>query len=472
MRELAGALGVIIGLLGLFALDRFRRARTSQALWIPVTWLFIAGSRPISLWLSADPADFTDRNLDGSPFDRNIFAVLIAAALIVLVMRRRKVGTLLRANGPILLFLLYCGASVLWSDFPDVAFKRWIRALGDIAMVLVVLTDPHSSAAVKGFLARTGFLILPFSALADMARAFIGRGYRYGLTTNKNMFGLVAMVLGLAAVWRFLTILRDGEREGRTRRLIAHGSLVAMAMWCLWTANSVTSTACFLVGSTLIVLTNRWALARKPAVVHLVVASLVFLALYATILDPNVGIVSTMGKDPTLTGRTEIWPVVIAMNPSPWLGAGFESFWMGSRLTKLGNIFPWRPNEAHNGYIEVYLNLGWTGLTLLAVVMVTGYRKIVRRFRQDRDTGSLMLAYFVVVVVYNLTEAGFRIFNPVWIVFLLSIAAVFKSQPENAMSQPATTVSRTFPKPGLSCRNAYSAVGEVDIERCLYACNS
>jgi exopolysaccharide production protein ExoQ len=426
MMQLAGALVVIIGLLGLFALDRLRRARTSQALWIPVAWLFIAGSRQVSLWLSADPLDFTDRNLDGSPFDRNIFAVLIAAALIVLIARRRKVGTLLRANGPILLFLLFCGASVLWSDFPDVAFKRWIRALGDIAMVLVVLTDPDSSAAVKGFLARTSFLILPFSVLADMGRGFIGRGYRYGLTTNKNTFGLIGMVLGLTAVWRFLTILRHGEREGSTRRLIAHGSLVAMAMWCLWTANSLTSTACFLLGSTLIVLTNRWALARKPAVVHLVVASLIFLALYATILNPNVGIVSTMGKDPTLTGRTELWSAVIAMNPSPWFGAGFESFWMGSRLTKLGNIFVWRPNEAHNGYIEVYLNLGWTGVILLAVVMMTGYRKIVRGFRQDRDTGSLMLAYFFVAVIYSLTEAGFRIFSPVWITLLVAIIGVPK----------------------------------------------
>jgi exopolysaccharide production protein ExoQ len=446
-------------------LDRDRRARISKALWIPVAWLFIASSRPVSLWLSKDPTDFHDRNLEGSPLDRNVFTALIVAALIVLVMRRTKVGALLRANGPILLFLLYCGLSIFWSDFPDVAFKRWIRALGDIAMVLVVLTEPDSSAAVKGFFARTGFLILPFSALADIGRAFLGRGYRYGLTTNKNMFGLAAMVLGLAAVWRFLMILRGGARESSTGRVIAHGSLVAMAMWCLWSANSVTSTACFFLGIILIVLTSRWALARKPAIVYLVVALLVFLALYISIINPDVGIVSTMGKDPTLTGRTEIWPVVIAMNPSPWFGAGFESFWMGSRLSKLWSIFPWSPNEAHNGYIEVYLNLGWTGLTLLAVVMVTGFRRVVRGIRQDRDASSFRLAYFVVVVVYNLTEAGFRIFDPVWIVFLLSIAADFKPQPENAKSQTAYAVSRTFPKPGLSCRDADSAVGEADIER-------
>jgi O-antigen ligase len=471
MTQLVGAFVVIIGLLGLFALDRFRRAQTSEALWIPVVWLFIAGSRPLSFWLFPGMGDTTDRYIEGSPFDRNVLTVLIVAALMVLIARGSRVGTLLRANGPILLFLFYCGLSILWSDYPDVAFKRWIRVVGDIAMVLVVLTDPSPSAAVKGLLARTGFAIVPLSILFDIGRAAAGREYHLGLTTNKNMFGQISMILGLGAVWRFLAIFQGGERKGHTRRLVAYGSIVVMALWCLWTANSATSAACFLVGSTLLAVTRRWGFDRKPTVVHLVVASLVFLALYATILNPNVGIASAMGKDPTLTGRTEIWSVVIAMNPSPWIGAGFESFWLGSRLTKLRDMYVWHPNEAHNGYIEVYLNLGWIGLSLLAVVLVRGYQRVVRGGRQDTDTGSLMLAYFVVAVIYSLTEAGFRMFSPVWIVFLLSVAAVFKSPPENSLSQPATTVSRTFPMPGLSRRDAYSAMGKVDIKRRLYACN-
>jgi O-antigen ligase len=471
MIQLAGAVVVIIGLLGLFALDRVRGAQMSGALWIPVVWLLIAGSRPVSHWLIPGMGDTTDRYLEGSPFDRNVLTMLIVAALIVLIARGRRVGTLLRANGPILLFLFYCGLSILWSDFPDVAFKRWIRVVGDIAMVLVVLTDPSPSAAIKGLLARTGFVIVPLSILFDIWRGSTGREYHLGLTANKNMFGQISMILGLGAVWRFLSIFEGGERRGHTRRLVAHGSILAMALWCLLTANSATSTACFFVGSALIAVTRRWALARKPAVVHLVVASLVFLALYATILNPNVGIASAMGKDPTLTGRTDVWLTVIGMAPDPWFGAGFESFWLGSRLTKLWNMFVWRPNEAHNGYIEVYLNLGWIGLSLLSVVLVTGYRRVVSGVRQDTDTGSLRLAYFVVAVIYSLTEAGFRMFSPVWIVFLLSIAAVFKSQPENAMSQSATTVSRTFPMPGLTRRGAYSAVREVDIETNRNACN-
>jgi O-antigen ligase len=389
-------------------------------------------------------ADTTDRYLEGSPIDRNIFTVLILAAMIVLVLRGWKVGKLLRANVPILLFLLYCGLSVTWSDFPEVALKRWIRVVGDISMVLVVLTDPKPVAAVESFLSRTGFAIIPLSILFDLARGLSGRGWHYGVTLNKNMYGVISMILGLGAVWRFLTIYLGGKHEGRARGLLVHGAIIAMALCCLWSANSTTSMACFLLGTTLIVLLMRWSLARKPAFLHFAMASLVFLAVYASVLNPDLGIVSAMGKDPTLTGRTDLWPSLIAMTHNSWFGAGFESFWLGPRLTALWNIFVWHPNEAHNGYLEVYLNLGWTGVILLAVVLVTGYKRIARGLRQDMTTNSLWLAYFVVAIIYCLTEAGFRVFSPMWIVFLLSITASFNAQSENTKSYSATTASSNF----------------------------
>jgi len=422
-------------------------ARPSKALWIPIIWLFIAGSRPVSLWLDLRAGDLTDRNIEGSPFDRNLFTALIVAALVVLVARGwKQVGPLLRTNGPILLFIVYCGISICWSDFSDVAFKRWIRAVGDVAMVLVVLTDAVPRAAVRAFLERTSVVLLPASILFDLWRGGVGRQYHFGLTQNKNMFGAISMVLGLGALWRLFGILQSGERKGRRKKLIVQGSIVAMAMWCLWTANSTTSTSCFLLGSILIVVTSKWQFARKPLVVHLIVASLVFLALYASILNPDVGIVSTMGKDSTLTGRTDVWQAVLSIAPSPWFGAGFESFWLGSRLRYLWNIFPWNPNEAHNGYIEVYLNLGWTGVVLLAVAILMGYRRVVGGLRRNPDINNLMLAYLVVAVVYSLTEAGFRIFSPSWLALLLSIIGVFTLRREDRSVQPLISPSSDSPE--------------------------
>lgn len=401
-------------------------ARVSKALWIPTIWLFLAGSRPVSLWFQLRMVGTSaDAQLEGSPLDRAIYTALIVCALIVLISRRRKIGSPLRANGPILVFLVYCAISIFWSDFPDVAFKRWIRGVGDIAMVSVVLTDPCADLAIQSLLMWTGILILPSSIVAEIVRGHLGLSYHTGVATNKNSFGMISMVVGLAAVWHFLTILRRGESKNRTRQLFTHGSLAAMAIWCLWTANSATSTACFLMGVLILAATGWWSL--KPAFLNVTIASMLFLVVYATVLNPQLGVVSTMGKDPTLTGRTDVWKAVIPMNPNPWFGAGFESFWLGSRLEQLWTVFPWKPNEAHNGYIELYLNLGWMGLILLAFAIVTGYRKVIR-FSKDTETGGLKLAYVVVALAYSVSEAGMRIFSPVWIMFLTAIMVIPKAR--------------------------------------------
>ena len=267
------------------------------------------------------------------------------------------------------------------------------------------------------------------------------------------------MVLGLAAVCRVFAILRSADHKRHSRRLLFHGSLAGMAAWCIWSSSSVTSMACFFLGSVLIGATTCWSVARRPAVLHVLVVSLILLAVYASVLNPNMGIVSTMGKDPTLTGRTDVWQTVIPMTPDPWMGAGVESFWLGQRLKKLWEIFPWQPNEAHNGYIEAYLNLGWIGLILLGILLMSGYRRVISTFRHDRETGSLRLAFFVVVVVYNLTEAGFRIFNPVWIVFVLTIAATFLPQRKIVKSTPGTRLSQDFAEIGTPTEGSVVVLG-------------
>jgi O-antigen ligase len=80
--------------------------------------------------------------------------------------------------------------------------------------------------------------------------------------------------------------------------------------------------------------------------------------------------------------------------------------------------------EAHNGYLEIYLNLGWVGITLLSLLLMAGYRNVIAMFGRDRQAGRIRLAFFVVAVVYSFTEAGFKMLTPVWICFLLAVTAV------------------------------------------------
>ena len=144
-------------------------------------------------------------------------------------------------------------------------------------------------------------------------------------------------------------------------------------------------------------------------------------------LGVSPGTLEAIGKDPTLTDRTELWGVLLGLVNNPWLGTGFDSFWLGPRLQKIWDIYWWTPNEAHNGYVEVFVNLGWLGVSLLAVVLIVGYWSAFIAWQRDPRVGSLRVAFFWVGVVFNFTEAAFfKTLAPVWVFFLLAITGIRK----------------------------------------------
>jgi O-antigen ligase len=208
---------------------------------------------------------------------------------------------------------------------------------------------------------------------------------------------------------------------------VVHGTVLAMAIWLLWKANSMTALSCFLIATSVMVASGH-SLVRRGATVHVLVASVLLVAFTALFLDLGQGVLQTLGRDPTLTGRTQVWDVALQYSGDPLLGTGFESFWLGERLRRIWSIYWWHPNEAHNGYLEVFLNLGVVGLVLLAILMAAGYRNVVRSLRRDPDMGNFKLGFFVAVLAYNFTEAGIRTFQPIWVIFLLTIFAVPDSQ--------------------------------------------
>jgi len=445
-----------LGIVGLFYLDRDRAARTSWALWLPIIWLAIAASRFVSEWLNAAPLDpnAADQYMEGNPLDRAILTVLVVVGLIVLIARGRRVLQFLRTNWPILLFLLYCAVSIFWSEYPEIALKRWIKALGDFVMVLLVLTDPDRPAAIKQFLGRVGFVLIPTSILLIKYYPEWGRSYdRWegtqsftGVGTDKNMLGMMCLVMGLATVWRISHFIRAGKSARKMGPIVAQVSVLAMAIWLLYKANSMTSISSFAAGSLLIVMTSIPKLARKRALIQFTALGMLFFSFSTLFLNLGSGLLKTVGRNPTLTGRTELWALLFHMVQNPIIGTGFGSFWLGSRLAYLWNIYWWHPNESHNGYIEIFLNLGWIGITLLGLILIAGYRNAMRLLRVDPEAGRFALAYFVAAVMYNFTEAGFKTMNPVWIAFLLVVMVAPRTQAANAPKAPASK-TRRIPAP-------------------------
>ena len=434
-----------IGILWLFRIDRQPEERPSKAIWIPVCWLLIGGSRNVSEWLQLQaPMSQGARYLEGNPFDRAILALLIALGLVVLFNRQRQVGKILSANMPVVLFFAYCAISSVWSDHPDVALKRWVRGFGDLVMVLVILSDPDWLAALKRVLARVGFLLLPLSVLLIRYYPSLGRGYNMagtgtfwtGVTSDKNGLGMICLIFGLGGVWRFSEIYNARELPQRKRLLLARGILVVITLWLLWESNSMTSISCFIMACGLMMATGRWRMARKPVATFLLAASAIGVSAFV-LFGGGGAVLELLGRNPTLTGRTEVWEVVLPFAQNPIVGSGYESFWLGERLQKIGDLTSNGIQEAHNGYLEIYLNLGWMGLFFLGLVIVTGYRKVALAVRRDPVTGKLRFAYFVLALIYNFTEAGFKMMNPVWIFFLLAImVAPTPAVAESPATQP------------------------------------
>jgi len=424
----------LCGIAGLLYLDREKTVRVSNALWLPGLWIGIIGSRPVSSWFDVSQVSYTQT--EGSPFDAAVFGILVIVAVGVVIHRKRRPQALLFANWPILSYFLFGLISILWSYHPEITFKHWFKAVGDVAMVLVIATDVHPIVAMRRLVSRIAMLLFPLSILFIKYFDNIGRGYtsdglrmNTGVTTNKNSLGLIVLVVSLVLVWNVRWLLVHKQEPNRGKRLLAQSTLLVLGLVLFGLADCSTGKACFALGSLLIVVVNLRFIRRRPARVHVLCLTILLVSAGAFLLG-QADVATALGRKSNMSGRTEIWAAVIPAVPNAIVGAGFESFWdspsveiFQRRLLDWG----WYPplvkvlNEAHNGYIEVYLNSGWIGLFLIAIILVTGYLRVHKAFRRDHELGSLLLAYLAVGAVYSITEAGFRFMCPSWIFLLLAV---------------------------------------------------
>lgn len=419
----------------LFYLDRDKTVRVSGALWLPGLWIGIIGSRPLSTWFGISQVGYTET--ESNPFDAAIFGILIIAALGVLIYRARRTQILLQANWPVVIYFLFGLVSLSWSYHPSSALKHWVKAIGDVAMVLVVVTDAQPVTAVRRLVSRLGMVLFPTSVLFIKYFDVIGRGYtddglrmNTGVTTNKNSLGLLVLVISLVVLWNVRSLFVHRDDPNRGRRLLAQGTILTFGLVLFWMADCSTGKACFALGSLLIIVLNFSQIRRQPARVHALFLVILCVAGAAFLLGGQADVAKALGRQSNISGRTDIWKAVIPAVPNSLIGAGFESFWESPSVEVFQKTLldsGWYPplvrilNEAHNGYIEVYLNLGWTGLTLISLILVGGYRRAYKAFQRQPELGSLFFAYIAVAAMYSLTEAGFRVMCLSWIFLLLVI---------------------------------------------------
>ena len=423
----------IVLLLLLLRYDPARESRTSLALWVPVAWMFFIGSRLPSQWLGSESGTTVSQALEeGSSLDRVIFSFLILVAIIVLLSRSFNWGGFFTRNLLLTAFLLFALMSVFWSDFPLIAMKRWFRDSGEYLVILVALSDKRPLEAIRTVLRRLCYLLIPLSILLIKYFPQMSKGYEpwsgaslyVGAATSKNMLGVTCLVSGIFFFWDTVTRWPERKQKRAKRIILLDALFMGMTLWLLQLSNSATSRVCLLIGCLIIMAARSKMAKRWPAFIKMLTpASFLVYLLLTYVFDMTGALASAVGRDPTLTDRTLLWKTLLSMHTNPLFGTGYESFWLGPRLDWIGRRF-YLINEAHNGYLDVYLNLGIIGLFLLGGLLIAYYQTICNRLGISSSFGSLNLAIWTILLFYNVTEAAFKANHLMWCTFLLGAIAI------------------------------------------------
>jgi exopolysaccharide production protein ExoQ len=438
-------LGTLAFVFFLFWRDIRQKPDVTSALWLPVIWVVLMGSRSVVQWLNILHLPIGLGSMEeGNPLDALVYSMLIAAGLYVLNNRQVSLSEVFQNNGWLMAFLLYCFIAIFWSDFAFVAFKRWIKVLGHPIMALIVFTEPNPGEALTRLMKRSAYFLVPLSIMAIKWFPDIGRRYddwaglevNVGITQSKNMLGSGCLVLGFFFIWCFIRTWRTEKSKARRGELRLLGVLLAMIAYLFRKSHDATATLCLLIALAVMLFVGRRWVNKKligtyvlMALGGLVVAELAF-GIFERVADLS-------GHESTLMGRMELWRDCLAVHTNPLFGVGFESFWLGDRLHMVKEGRPWLPTEAHNGYLETYLNLGWVGLFMLFGLIVATFRKIrLDLLLGNTDWGRFELAFLVAMIFYNLTEATFRGLSLTWFVFFI-IAMKYPTAEHELEFQPS-----------------------------------
>jgi O-antigen ligase len=146
----------------------------------------------------------------------------------------------------------------------------------------------------------------------------------------------------------------------------------------------------------------------------------------AAVVIPNlVDILLLLGRDPTLTGRTQVWALVVqAIAERPLLGYGFQAFWQG--LVGPSGVIQvslgWGFGYAHDGYLEVLLQVGIVGLAWIAFILLSSLRDAFVCYRSSPDAdSSWYFGLILLTIFYNFDEETY-LFPHAQNTFMLLIA--------------------------------------------------
>lgn len=402
-------------------------------------WLFICSGAVFPLlMLESDPALAQGGNADL----RLLLLPSLLAAPVLFLLEWRAISRLLASHPALLLLGLWIWLTVFWSVDPLVSARRAASFSANTLIVcFIAVTFPPASAL--RIAAITVLTILALSVLAALLLPQLGfmpySGEMRGVYTHKNGMGLC---LVLAAI---LTALSWHHRLLPRPLLIASfATIAALAV----PVGSATTIMLLMILVALHLPLKVSALPRRAAAASFLLLLLGTLTVVLPLVLARNRIFMALGRDVTLTGRTELWDFVDGMIAQrPLIGFGYNTFFaMPSVIEQVTSRIGWSAPNAHNGYREILLGLGVVGLILAMVVLLGALWRALQTVMRDPHAIASRFA-FVYLCLYL-----FRNFSESDLVAQSDLSWVLAAF---AVLLPTASAISTLPRrPAMSMRQA------------------
>lgn len=417
----------VIFILWLFYRNSKTSSGVSPSLWIPTIWMGVLASKPIGDWINGNERSLNFNSFhEGDSINVYFFLSLFVVGLFVLQRRRLDWRLAIRNNPWMCLFYIYALLSIVWSDYPFVAFKRWVRDFANVVMILIILTEENPTQAIRQVFLRCAYLLIPLSLLFFKYYRDIGVYFNNwtgeegicGVTTDKNSLGMLAMLSAVFLTWSIVDTQRCSSWFKWIKTKLPELLVLLVCIWILLAANSKTSLVCFVIAVVVFFASRMSWIGTNTKRWQLFAWSLIILSLlFFFVQGLRAAFNKDLGRSADFTERTDVWNACLNSRTDALIGDGFASFWMTPEGIKLGEELS--VNEAHNGYLETYLNGGLIGLALLFAVISAAARNTAKQIAAGSTLAHLYAALYLSSLIYNYTEATFNRGNIIGIVVWL-----------------------------------------------------
>ncbi len=385
----------------------------TRAIWIPTILMLYIASKPLGVWFPSFGGDPES----GSPLDRAFLTVLICVALWILVRRKYDWRNSMKENVWLMVLIIFMLASILWSNIPYMSFKRWTREFQVLLMAFIVHSEPSPRRAIESILRRTTYILIPFSLL--LVKYFPKYGVDYGrwsgvqswigVTLQKNSLGRLCLIATFFLIWSLVR-----RRQGNNPLIWKFQTPIEICVLLIsfylmrgpggvYSATAVTALGIGLLVYIGFYLLKKFRANLSSGTLMTIVAIIIVYGI-ATLFFGGSSLkfyVSSVGRDATLTGRTEVWATLLPVAMQrPIVGNGIGGFW--SPRTRATFMI----SEGHSGYLDILLNLGFVGILLVSIFILSSCRKAHRELSYDFDWAVLWICFLIMAMVHNITETS------------------------------------------------------------------